>query len=319
MTTNAEGDRQRSGRYPIGVVSQRTGLSKDVLRVWESRYGVVRPARSESGRRLYSDADVERLALLKAATSLGWSIGEVADRTTDELRELARPTSVHRVPAPDTSRGSKRAADLVADCLEALTEMSADRLDAFLSRGMVELPSAVFLDEVVAALLREIGDRWERGQLDPGQEHLASASIRAVLARMISAMSPDLGSPGIVIATPIGEGHELGAMLAAATAAASGWRATFLGADLPAEHIAAAVRRTGAAAVGLSLVTADGAVSDRRVDDELDRLRTQVGEGVTVFLGGASSDRYEDAAGRIRARRVESLAALRSSLEEWVA
>ncbi|MEJ2371964.1 MAG: MerR family transcriptional regulator, partial [Gemmatimonadales bacterium] len=88
MDMNAKDeDTTAAMRFPIGVVARRTGLSKDVLRVWESRYGVVRPVRSDSGRRLYSEEDVERLSLLRAATSVGWSISEVADRTMDELRE----------------------------------------------------------------------------------------------------------------------------------------------------------------------------------------------------------------------------------------
>ena len=64
--------------HPIGVVAERTGLSLDVLRVWERRYGVVQPTRDEGGRRLYSDADIERLRLLAEATSGGRAIRQVA-------------------------------------------------------------------------------------------------------------------------------------------------------------------------------------------------------------------------------------------------
>ncbi len=108
-------------RYPIGVVARRTGLSKDVLRVWESRYGVVSPARSDSGRRLYSEDDVERLALLQQATAGGWSIGEVAGRSVQELRELVAPP---RRAAP-VRNGAPAPEELVAACLEAIETMSS--------------------------------------------------------------------------------------------------------------------------------------------------------------------------------------------------
>ena len=104
--------------FPIGVVARRTGLSKDVLRVWESRYGVVHPSRSESGRRLYSEADVERLGLLRAATASGWSIGEVAHRSDEELRELTKPVAMPRI-GPEAGTGATPPA-IVDECLLAV-------------------------------------------------------------------------------------------------------------------------------------------------------------------------------------------------------
>src|SRR5919107_4915681 len=77
-------------RHPMRVVTRRTGLSADVLRVWEKRYGVVTPSRSDTGRRLYSDTDIERLRLLHRATLAGRSIGQVAGLSTPALLELAR-------------------------------------------------------------------------------------------------------------------------------------------------------------------------------------------------------------------------------------
>jgi DNA-binding transcriptional MerR regulator/methylmalonyl-CoA mutase cobalamin-binding subunit len=298
-------------RYPIGVVARRTGLSKDVLRVWESRYAVVSPARSESGRRLYSEEDVERLALLRQATSGGWSIGEVAGRSMEELRDLVIATRA-TVAVRD---GEALPDELVKECLAAIEAMSAGRLEATLSRAIVELPATVFLDDVVAKLLEEIGNRWQSGILDPGQEHLASMAVRTALARVISDMQPGDSAPGILVATPTGEDHELGAMMAAAAAASSGWRTIYIGVDLPAEDIAAAVRRTRAEAIGLSLVAANGKSSLARVSEQLDRLRDEVGQGVKIFLGGRAAASHADVAARIGAERLSDLPAFRARLE----
>jgi DNA-binding transcriptional MerR regulator len=76
------------GRHPIAVVAERTGLSQDVLRVWERRYAVVRPRRGSDGKRLYSDADVERLGLLHAATRAGRNVSAVARLSTDAIAAL---------------------------------------------------------------------------------------------------------------------------------------------------------------------------------------------------------------------------------------
>lgn len=316
--TKGERDMNPGIRFPIGVVARRTGLSKDVLRVWESRYGVVQPARSDSRRRLYTEEDVERLGLLKAATSVGWSISEVADRSIEELRELATPakpvTPAARLGTPWPG-GTVAPSDVVEECLLAIEEMSGGRLETALSRGMVELSGPVFLEAVVAVLLQEIGRLWRMGRLDPGQEHLASVAVRAQLAHMISAMQPGDGSPRIVLSTMAGEDHELGAMLAAATAAAAGWRATFIGANLPAADIAAAVRRMEAAALGLSIVGSNGTSAAADVGEQLTTLRKELGNGVRIFVGGAGASRFEPAVSAIGAYRFGSLDEFRVSLE----
>ncbi|UCG76669.1 MAG: MerR family transcriptional regulator [Gemmatimonadota bacterium] len=302
-------------RFPIGVVARRTGLSKDVLRVWESRYGTVRPSRSESGRRLYTESDVERLALLKAATSAGWSISEVARRPIEELRELVVEAGPPVPPArPDDLRRTVAPPDLVTECLEAVEEMSGDRLGSALSRGLVELPASVFLGEVLVVVLTEIGARWRMGRLGPSQEHLATVKIRALLERIISSFQPSREAPSIVLATPAGEEHELGAMLAAATAAAEGWRAVFIGGDLPAADIAAAVHRLGAAAVGLSIVASGPETDGAAMERELRQLREAVGERVRILIGGSAAAGYADVSKAIGAERLTSLTDLRARL-----
>lgn len=299
-----------TGSYPIGVVARRTGLSKDVLRVWESRYAVVRPARSESGRRLYSEKDIERLTLLRQATTGGWSIGDVAGRSMEELRELVAPA---KSPTAETDR-EVAPRKFVADGIEAIEEMATHRLAATLSSAIVQLPAAVFLDEVVAELLEEIGERWSRGTLDPGQEHMASTVIRDALGRVIADLQPGDSAPSILISTPAGEEHQLGAMMAAASAAASGWRTTYIGGDLPAEDIAAAARRTRAEAIGLSLVATNGSASPARVSEQLVRLRDEVGTDVTIFIGGRAAPRQAELAARIGAEQLGDLAAFRKRL-----
>jgi DNA-binding transcriptional MerR regulator len=314
MNANDE-DTNAGMRFPIGVVARRTSLSKDVLRVWESRYGVVRPARSDSGRRLYSEEDIERLSLLRAATSVGWSISEVADRSMDELRELATPASPPERPISTARTGTEAPAEMVEECRLAIEEMSGERLEAALSRGMMGLSGADFLEGVVVTLLVEIGELWRMGRLDPAQEHLASAAVRTVLARMISAMQPAEGSPRIVLSMLAGEDHELGAMLAAATAAAAGWRATFIGANLPAEDIVAAVRRTGAQAVGLSIVASNGGSSRAAVSEQLTALRRKLARNVQIFVGGATAAKYESVASAIGAQQFGSLDDFRVALQ----
>ena len=105
-------------RHPIAVVTERTGLSQDLLRVWERRYRAVSPTRGPGGQRLYSDADIERLVLLHAATRAGRSISRVANLANEALsamvdedvaaREMLRPA---RVAAWSSTRRSMSASE----------------------------------------------------------------------------------------------------------------------------------------------------------------------------------------------------------------
>src|SRR5512143_2420604 len=88
-------------RHPIRVVAQRTGLSGHVLRAWERRYHVVEPTRSEGGQRLYSEADIERLLLLRRLTEAGGAISQLAHLPSSELRRLAEAVPAPTVPAAE--------------------------------------------------------------------------------------------------------------------------------------------------------------------------------------------------------------------------
>ena len=76
-------------RHPIRVVARRTGLSPELLRVWEKRYGAVEPGRTKTGRRVYSDKDIERLSLIRKVTLSGRRVGEVSALPIEALEALS--------------------------------------------------------------------------------------------------------------------------------------------------------------------------------------------------------------------------------------
>lgn len=274
------------------VVTRRTGLSAEILRVWERRYRVVTPARTQTGRRLYSDAEIERLHLLHRATLGGRSIGLIAALPDPALEELLRKDAeadLARTSRATMARGTApfSAAPFVTDSLGALERFDADTLGAVLRRASIALPVIDFLEDVVAALLDQVGTRWREGTLRPVHGHLAGTVVRRVLEH--TTVSPPPGAPRLLVATVAGQAHELGAMMAAAAAAAEGWAVTWLGANLPAADIADAAMRLRVPVVGLSLVHPTG---DRVVSDELRRLRSLLPPSTTLLIGGAATAGY---------------------------
>jgi DNA-binding transcriptional MerR regulator/methylmalonyl-CoA mutase cobalamin-binding subunit len=291
------------------IVTRRTGLSPAVLRMWERRYGVVKPTRSPKGRRLYSDSDVERLRLLARATQGGRSIGQVAALSEDALAELVRRDAVEE-RARSSVGITIPARRVVEDALAAIERLEAASLEAMLGRAMLVLPAHAFLDDVVAPLLQQTGERWREGTLRPVHGQLATAVLRRALDRFREASAPS-DAPELVVATPAGQMHEFGALLVAATAAAEAWAVTYLGPDLPAEDIADAVRVTGARALALSIVHPSG---DRALAHELRTLASQLPRATLLLTGGAAAPSYAAAIDAIGGERLVNLEELRVRL-----
>ena len=311
-------------RHPIEVAARRSGLTKDVLRAWERRYQAVTPGRTPSGRRLYSDDDVDRLRLLAGVTGAGRSISSVAGRSVAELEELAREDRDARVGATVDGSAPGRwaparvatdaaaAARLLEDSLAAVEAVDPGTLHAILQRALVTLDPLEFIQGLAGPLMQLVGDRWKGGSLDPGQERVASNGVREALWQMIGALQPVAPVGTILVATPSGQRHELGAMLAGATAAADGWGVLYLGADLPVEDIARAAERAGVQVVALSLVFP---TDDPDLPDALARLRTLL-PGHAILVGGRAAEKHT---GRLRRSGIEvvpDLAALRGTLTE---
>jgi MerR family transcriptional regulator, light-induced transcriptional regulator len=299
--------------HPIGVVAERTGLSLDVLRIWERRYGVVEPTRDEAGRRLYTDGDIERLRLLAQATSSGQSIGQIAAFPVDMLRELVRGAEAAQWESTRPVGRTAGAAELVEQALARTRAMDGAGVEEVLRRAASLLGAPVFLEEVVADLSRRIGDGWHRGELTIAQEHLTTAVLRPLPAQLRASLPVLPAAPGLVVATPVGERHEIGALLAAAAAAVEGWRVTYLGADLPADEIASAVLDTDARAVALSSVYVEDVPL---VLAELKRLRETLPRDVAIVLGGAGLSQLQEAAQDVDAVLLPGLAELRTFLRD---
>jgi methylmalonyl-CoA mutase cobalamin-binding domain/chain len=163
----------------------------------------------------------------------------------------------------------------------------------------------------VVALLERVGTRWREGTLRPVHGHLALPILRRLLDRVIESASSPLAMANVVVATPTGQVHEFGALLVAATAAAEGWRVTYLGAELPAEDIAEAAVQTQARAVALSVVSPGG---DPAVGHELRRLRTLLPKDVALVVGGAAASAYRSVLDEIGAVRLNDLEGFRAQL-----
>ncbi|MBI3504364.1 MAG: cobalamin B12-binding domain-containing protein [Proteobacteria bacterium] len=281
---------EASAGHPIAVVAERTGLSRDVLRVWERRYAAVAPGRTPGGQRLYSDEQVERFRLLAAATRHGRSIKTVAGLSTAELERLVANDEAHRVAAP-APFGDSAYAECAESAFAHTRALDGTSLDRELRRAIARHGIGAFLEHIVPRLMHRIGEEWRGGRLTIAHEHLASAAALAIIFEAMRSVPTAPGAPRLLVTTPSGERHAVGAALSAAAAALDGWSIVYLGVDVPAADIVAAASASRADAVALSVVHSDEPAAVVR---ELHQVRAAMRANVTLLVGGAAAVRMAE-------------------------
>jgi DNA-binding transcriptional MerR regulator len=271
--------RTTSASYPIRAVSKLTGIGIDTLRAWERRHGAVTPIRDDRGR-MYTDADIARLRLLRGAVEHGHAIGRLAGLTDAELRHLAATAGASAVSeAAPTRRTPIDTAALTA----ALQKYDATAIDQQISRLASVLPPLELLRDVLMPVLAQVGDDWHRGPARIAHEHLMSSTMRNILGSFLRLYAHPEASPRLLFATLSGERHEIGTLGAAMLAASSGLGVAYLGPDLPAREIVESVRPAGAQVLVLGLTATS---ADKATERELRTIVRDLPKEVELWAGG---------------------------------
>jgi DNA-binding transcriptional MerR regulator len=257
----------------IGELSRRVGVSAELLRAWERRYGLLRPERSRGGFRLYGLEDEDRVRLMQQHLEQGVSASEAARLVLAGERATGAETIGGRLPTPAHARAQLAAA------LDDFDELEAHAvIDDLLSRFTLDTT----LRDVVLPYLHELGERWERGEVSVAQEHYASGLLRGRLLGLARGWGRGVG-PRVVLAGAPGEQHDLGLIAFGLALRARGWSVTFLGQDTPIEDVASVARRLDAALVVVTATVRE------RLSSIADELRT-LAEVAPLALAGAGAD-----------------------------
>ena len=251
-------------RLRIGELAGRTTVTPAVLRAWERRYGLLQPDRSEGGYRLYSSMDEDRVRAMVRHLEAGVPAGEAA-RLVLEGDE-----------APDSETSWLPA--LYDELRRALDSFDEHSTQAALDTLIARLSFDAVAREVILPYLRELGERWQRGEASVAQEHFASFVLRGRLLALARGWDRGVGPRALLACTP-GEQHELGLLVFGLALRQHGWRITFLGADTPVDTLMSAAQDLSPAAVVLIALT----------PEKLDSLReplTQLARNTRLLLGG---------------------------------
>jgi DNA-binding transcriptional MerR regulator/methylmalonyl-CoA mutase cobalamin-binding subunit len=264
--------------YSIKAVAQATGLTVETLRAWERRYGIVAPNRDTSGRRVYRPEDVLRLRRLREATERGHSIGRLAGMSDDALAALLNESTDRRTRATTNA--------FVERILESAQRFRSAECEQALTLAIAMLPPPQLVRDVLQPLLREVGERWHRGEFAISQERLVSTIVRRHVGLMLDAYDRNARRAPIVFATLPGERHELGLLTSAMMCASRGFKTHYLGPDLPPAEIARFAREVNAAVVALSVVLQDRAAD---APARLSELVSHLPAETAVWLGGSAA------------------------------
>ena len=234
----------------IGDLARRTGLSVDVLRAWERRYGLLRPRRSDGGFRLYSSRDEDTVRAMLAQIDRGFPPAQAAKLA------LAQPTlpssTVPPRPAAPWADGALTLAR--ADLYAALTGFHGNRAHQLIDELFAGFTIDAVLSEVILPCLADLGDGWKRGAVTIAQEHFASNLLRGRLASLARGWGHGHG-PRAVLACPPGERHDLALLVFGIALNRNGWRVGYLGADTPLEELINTAVDTAADLVVLAAAT----------------------------------------------------------------
>lgn len=261
--------------YNIAMASNLTGLSSQLIRSWEARYGLVCPQRNASNYRIYSEQDIQKLILLKELTESGLKVGLLARLSLKELAELHDKSNLSELTSFEGSR--------TEELLLAVANYDGDKFNEllqqeFIARGVMHL---VF--KVLIPLLTSVGKLWERGELGINQEHFCSSLLTRFLNGRMSTDRVNHQAPVCVISTPTNCLHELGGLMAATIAPSMGWNPLYLGANLPANELIASALSAKAKLVILSVIYNQ----DReQLRGYLNQLAPLGANGVNVVIGG---------------------------------
>ena len=228
----------------IGELSRRTGVSAELLRAWERRYGLLHPTRTGGGFRLYSPADERRVSLMRSHLQHGMSAAEAARLTLTEADGGTRD---------DDEPVLRRRAQELRQALDDFDEGSAQ---SALDSVLAEFSTETVLTDLVLPYLHELGERWASGEASVGQEHFASQLIRGRLLGLARGWDRGAG-PRALLACGPGEQHDLGLIAFGVALRARGWRITYLGQDTPLETLAESGRSLGPLAIVISSVSPD--------------------------------------------------------------
>jgi len=269
--------------FSIAAVERDTGLSKDVLRMWERRYGFPQPSRDANGERAYPADQVERLRQIKRLMDQGHRPGKLIALPVEALSSLAprhaRPASSETASADEQG---------LEDLLALIKQHDANGYIQALQQRLARQGLQRFVQDIVAPLTRRVGEAWENGRFEVFEEHLFTELTKRVMRQAIAALPNSAGTPRVLLTSVPDEQHVLGLLMVEALFTLEGAECIPLGTQMPLTEIARAALAHQTDIVALSFSVA---FPRRLIPGHLEQLRQLLPPSVALWVGGGGIGR----------------------------
>lgn len=292
--------------FNIAAVERDTGLSKDVLRMWEKRYGFPVPERDAHGERLYPVDQVERLRQIKRLMDQGHRPGKLIAMPAETLAELGP-----RYARPKPPEGEAMANGELGELLALIKQHDANAYVQAMQTRLARHGLQRFVLDIVAPLTQQVGEAWENGLFEVFEEHLFTELTKRVLRQAIAALPHGPGSPRVLLTSVPDEQHILGLLMVEALLALEGAECIPLGTQMPLLDISRAATAHGADIVALSFSVA---FPQRQIAGQLQQLRQLLPADIALWVGGGGTRRSPPPAGVLR---LSSLEESLQALADW--
>ncbi len=295
--------------FNIAAVERDTGLSKDVLRMWERRYGFPSPLRDANGERCYPIAQVERLRIIKRLIDQGHRPGKLIGASIEELSKLTSRQS------PLAAISSSPLMEELADLIALIKQHDASGYLQSMQQQLARKGLQQFVQDIVAPLCSLVGEEWERGTLKVFEEHLFTELTKRLLRQALTSLSSggqrDPSRPCILLTSAPGEQHALGLLMAEVMLTLEGARCIPLGTEMPLIEITRAATAHRADIVGLSF---SSAFPQRQISGLLRQLRNLLPSDIGLWAGGNGVQKLPAIESVLLLRSLESS---KPALMEW--
>lgn len=276
-------------KHPIGVVQRQTGLSTHVIRKWEERYQAIVPRRDENGRRFYSSDDINRLQLLKQAITTGRTIGQVVHVPNSMLSSFIEADKLVSVDTTSPMLIKDDIQDILNQFLSATKDFQDATMLEILNQAYVHYGLHEMMDSIIPHIMRTIGTKWHKGELRIVQEHMATFRISSFLMRIYDDLKLPESAPVALSATLHDQHHTIGSLIAAIIARDAGYKALYVGGNIPAVEIASAVNNTHATLLMLSF---NYPYNQLNMNSDLTLIKQSISKDIDILIGGSSALQY---------------------------
>ena len=270
--------------FRINHVAKVTGISKEVLRVWEKRYRLLSPERGANRYRLYSEKDVELLLFIRKEMEQGQSIGELASLGKDGI--------LTRIKQSKTNKPTSATKDKILEELERyLLDFETTFFENKLNDLRILMPFEEFFHNILVPLQIRVGELWTDGKIDISIEHYVTAQAQQKISTAMSSITADNKGPKVIIACPSWDLHEIGAQMLAYYCSVWKCRVIYLGANLPLESL---INFSSINKPDIILLSCTTKISDNMARFYFERLISEISSICPVWVGGqgTTSSKY---------------------------